>query len=701
MDGAQRYRVGIDVGGTFTDLFVATVDGSAESFKVLSTPEDPSIGVLDGLGAIAASRGISLDRLLAQISTIVHGTTVATNATLTRRGAKTGLITTRGVRDALEMRRGIREEQYNNRYRNVEPLVPRHLRRPVTGRLDYRGAELEPLALDEVRDAARALGAAGVTAVAICLMNSFVDGAHERAAADVVRQELGSAYLRVSSELLPTVRFYNRVSTTVLNAYVGPVVARYLGNLTRKLAGAGFHGVLLIMQSNGGVALPDLVERRPAMTLLSGPAAGPRAGAAYTEVHGWRDCIVVDMGGTSFDASLVRGGAAELATEGEIDRLRIALPMLAITTIGAGGGSIGRLDEGGLLRMGPQSAGALPGPACYGRGGELPTCTDADLLLGYLDPDYFAGGKLRLDLERARQAVLSRIAKPLGLGLEEAAAGMYRVINANMAMGVRAITVRRGLDPREFPLVVAGGAGAIHACMIADELELSTLVVPAAASTLCAAGMLLSDLQHDFARSYLTPLSVIDWDRLRAIAAELRADGQTQLALEGIPPSRALHQVSLDLRYLKQYHEVTLPVADEIVERGDLAGLRAAFHAEHNRLYGYDLAEEGTGLELINVRVRSVGRAERVALPRVAPGRPDASAARKGMRRAYVPERGIFAELPVLDGPGLRSGNVIEGPALIERPDTTIFVSASFTARIDELGSAVLERRGAAEAAHG
>jgi N-methylhydantoinase A len=699
METERRYRIGIDVGGTFTDLFLATGAGAAESFKVLSTPEDPSLGVLDGLRAAATSRGLDLASFLARVSTIVHGTTVATNATLTRRGATTGLVTTSGVRDALEMRRGIREEQYNNRYRNVEPLVPRRLRRPVRGRLDYRGAELEPLALEEVREAARLLRAQGVGAVALCLMNSFACPEHERAAAEVLRAELPEAYLSVSSELLPTIRFYNRVSTTVLNAYVGPVVARYLGSLTRKLAGAGFEGVLLIMQSNGGVALPEVVERRPAMTLLSGPAAGPRAGAAFSEPHGWRSSIVVDMGGTSFDASLVRGGAAELATEGEIDRLRIALPMLAITTIGAGGGSIGWLDEGGLLRMGPQSAGALPGPACYGRGGELPTCTDADLVLGYLDPDYFAGGKLKLDAERARSEIGARVAEPLRLDVEAAAAGMYRVINAVMAMGVRAITIRRGLDPREFPLVVAGGAGAIHACMIADELELGTLVVPAAASTLCAAGMLLSDLQHDFARSYLTPLSAIDWARLEALAAELTAEGERQLRHEGIAPGRAEHQLALDLRYLKQYHEVTLPVPVELVERGDRAAVAAAFHAEHNRLYGYDLAEEGTDLELINVRVRSLGRVQPLALPRVgAASGADPAPARKGSRRAFVPERGTFEPLPVYDGGKLLAGHAISGPALVDREDTTIFISASFAARVDELGSCVLTRQ---EVAHG
>ncbi|MFV2039536.1 MAG: hydantoinase/oxoprolinase family protein, partial [Acidimicrobiales bacterium] len=454
-------KLGVDVGGTFTDFFLWTEDGSVSTYKTLSTPADPSVGVLDGLQHIAEDQGIDLAEFAGRITTIVHGTTVTTNATLTRNGAKTGLLTTRGVRDALEMRRGVREEQYNNRLTNVVPLVPRYLRAPVTGRLDYKGVEVDGLDLDDVRAATELFANEGVEAVAICFMNSFANQAHEQAAAEVVRAELPDAFLSVSSEVLPTIRFYNRVSTTVLNSYVGPILRDYLVSLTDKLAGIGFTGVLLIMQSNGGVALPGVSVTRPAATLLSGPAGGPKAAAAYTRAAGSDDCIVVDMGGTSFDASLVRSGEAAMYQESDVARLRIALPMLAIITIGAGGGSIGWIDEGGLLRMGPQSAGADPGPACYGRGGELPTCTDANVVLGYLDPAYFAGGTIALSADEARKAITARIGEPLGVQVEEAAAGMYRVINTNMAHGVREITVERGLDPRDFPMVVAGGAGSL------------------------------------------------------------------------------------------------------------------------------------------------------------------------------------------------------------------------------------------------
>lgn len=652
-----------------------------------------SVGVADGLATIAKALDLSVRDFAGRTSTIVHGTTVTTNATLTRRGAKTGLLTTEGLRDALEMRRGIREDQYDNRLQNVVPLVPRYLRRAVRGRLDWKGAELGPLVVDDVRAALELFRKEGVGAVAICFMNAFANPVHEDAVARIVREEMPAAFVSVSSEVLPAIRFYNRVSTTALDAFVGPVLRDYLQALTKRLAETGFGGALLIMQSSGGVALPEATARKPAATLLSGPAAAPRAAAAYAGPAGWDDCLVVDMGGTSFDASLVRNGQVELKADGEIARLRIALPMLDIVTIGAGGGSIGRVDAGGLLRVGPESAGANPGPACYGRGGELPTCTDANVVLGYLDPAYFAGGGLRLDDARARQAITRHVAAPLALDVERAAVGMYRVINANMAHGVREITVKRGLDPREFPLVIAGGAGGLHGCAIATDLDIAVLLVPPVASVLCAAGMLLTDQQHDFVRSCLSRLAELDAHRLETMVAAMAHEGDAQLVRAAVPRDRIEQQVALDLRYVKQYHEVTVPIAREDVRRGDWAAVVEAFHREHDRLYGYELSAEKTDVELINVRVRCVGRLEKPTLPRIVEGTHDASHARKGARRAYVPETDRFEEVGVFDGHALLAGNVIAGPALIERTDTTIFVSADFDARMDDHGTCVVRRR--------
>ncbi|MBK7580658.1 MAG: hydantoinase/oxoprolinase family protein [Myxococcales bacterium] len=687
------YKLGIDVGGTFTDLFLWTSAGEVKGFKVLSTPKDPSIGVLDGLGAVAKALGLTSQELAESLTSIVHGTTVTTNATLTRRGAKTGLVTTVGVRDALEMRRGIREDQYDNRLENVPPLVPRYLRRPIRGRLDWRGVEVEPLALDDVKEAAELFRREGVTAVAVCFMNAFTNPEHERAAAELLEREMPGTFISVSSEVLPAVRFYNRVSTTALDAYVGPVLRDYLRALTARLREVGFRGSLSIMQSSGGVALPDATVKKPAATLLSGPAAAPRAAAAWSVPCGYDDCLVVDMGGTSFDASLVRGGSVELKSEGDIARLRIALPMLDIVTIGAGGGSIGRVDAGGLLRMGPESAGADPGPACYGRGGQLPTCTDANLVLGYLDPGFFAGGELRLDLEAARAAITRHVAEPLGLDVERAAVGMYRVINSNMAHGVREITVKRGLDPREFPMVVAGGAGALHGTAIATELDIPVVLVPPVASVLCAAGMLLTDQQHDFVRSCISELGKLAKERLSSIVTELTQQGEAQLRRADVPETRIEHQIALDLRYVKQYHEVTVRVERAAIVSGDYSSIITAFHQEHDRLYGYELSGEGTPVELINVRTRSIGRVDKPTLPRLPRGTGNAGRAMKAARRAYVPERDGFENLPVYDGHALSAGDLIDGPALIERTDTTFFVSAAFDVRVDDHGTCLAQRR--------
>ncbi|MCB1436399.1 MAG: hydantoinase/oxoprolinase family protein [Rhodobiaceae bacterium] len=690
----MTYRVGIDVGGTFTDFFVTHPGRDPVVAKVLSTPADPSIAVISGLEEIAATLEppLSLAEFAGQIDTIVHGTTVTTNATLTRNGAKCGLITTKGVRDALEMRRGIREEQYNNRYTNVAPLVERYLRIGVTGRLDRNGKEVEPLSLEEVREAVELFKAEGVKAVSICFMNAFANPAHEREAAALVRQELPDAYLTVSTDLLPSIRFYERVSTTALNSYVGPILDHYLNQLQGRLKQAGFNGLLLIMQSNGGVMSPQVARDKSALTLLSGPAAGPGAGLEYVRPHKQSKCIVVDMGGTSFEAALVVDSPI-MVNEGEIDRHRIALPMLGIHTIGAGGGSIGWIDEGGLLRMGPQSAGAAPGPACYSKGGELPATTDANVVLGYLNPTFFAGGKMSLDVEKARKAIETHIAKPLGLSIEEAAAGMYRIACTNMAQGVREVSIQRGFDPREFPLVVAGGAGPIHSCLICDELEVPLQIVPRESSILCAVGMLMSDLKHDFVRTFVSPLAGADWKALMPLIDAMIAEGNKLLDEEGISEDKRSHAVKFDCRYLKQYHEVSFVVPTEALAARDETAIAAAFHKEHNRLYGYSLEEQDVPVEIINVRTQAVGRTQRPEFRKEPHAGADASRAVKERRQVYIPDRAAFEEVPVYDGHALRHGNTIVGPALIEEITTAIFVGANHDCVVDATGSLVMYRK--------
>ena len=683
----MKYKVGIDVGGTFTDFLLSFEDGASKIYKVLSTPDDPSIATMQGLSEMAGDLDLTVRDFLQQVEVIVHGTTVTTNAVLTYTGAVTGLATTEGVRDALEMRRGIREEQYNNRYRNVKPLARRRLRRPVRGRLDYKGDEVEPLNEDDVRAAVEIFKAEGAEAVAVCFMNSFANADHEVRAAEIIRELMPEAYLTVSSKLLPSIRFYDRVSTTVLNSYVGPILKRYLDQLIRKLDAEAFPGILLIMQSNGGVISPQVAIETAAATLLSGPAGGPVAGIAYISAQGWDDCITVDMGGTSFDAALIKDRRPTVTTVGEINRLRLALPMLNVVTIGAGGGSIGWIDEGGLLRMGPQSASSKPGPACYGLGGDQPTCTDADLLLGYLEPGFFAGGRMPLDYDKAYRAVEEKITKPLGFDVFEAAAGMYRVINVNMAAAVREVSVSQGYDPRDFPLVVAGGAGPNHAGMIAYELEIPAMIIPRESSIFCAAGMLMSDLKHDFVRTYAASLQDVDPAKFNRLFEEMKQEGLRLLKEEHIPEERVRLIYAVDLRYVKQYHEVGVEITAAEAEAVDIAAMAARFHPQHNALYGYSLEDEETPVELINMRLICIGETEKPKFFVQEYAGEDPGPAQKGRRRVYRPVVRDFEDVDIFDGLALKYGNRVVGPAIIEQVNTTTFVTGRYNVLVDKFGS--------------
>ena len=688
------YRIGIDVGGTFTDFLMIDDAGNSSVFKTSSTPQDPSVGVLAGMREMADSLGIDLERFAGEVDLIVHGTTVTTNAVLTGNGVKTGLITTEGFRDILEMRRGYREELYNNKLTPPAPLVPRDRRLPVKERIDASGAVVLALDPQSLADAVDALVAEQVQAVAICFMHSHANAEHEQLAKAMVRERLPGAYLTVSSELLPQARFYERLSTAALNSYVGPILKRYLESLQSNLARIGFKGVLLIMQSNGGVATPQSTASTAVMTLLSGPAGGPVAGLVFTGVQGYDQCITVDMGGTSFDASVVQRGVPLLRSEGWIARQRLALPMLDIHTIGAGGGSIGWIDDGGLLRMGPQSAGAQPGPACYGRGGKLPTCTDANLVLGYLEPEYFLGGRMKLDRDAARQAIDQHIAKPLGISVEQAAAGMFHVVNVNMAAGLREITVSRGIDPREYPLVVAGGAGPIHGAMIALELELPVIVVPRESSIFCASGMLRSDFKHSYVRTYHALGAEADTRVMAKHFAELERQGRQVLHDEKVTAhDRVRVEHAIDMRYLGQHNEITCNFDIVRFEQGGIDYLRSVLHEEHERLYGYSLREAGTEAELVNLRVTVLGITDKPAMKFMTRIDDDIAACEKGRRQVYLPSEGKFAEVPVYDGERLQFGHQGSGPAIIEQITTTTFVSPEFDFVVDRAGSYCLYLR--------
>jgi N-methylhydantoinase A len=683
-------RVGVDVGGTFTDFLIVDTTGNAEIFKTSTTPRDPTVGFFRGLEKAAAARGQTLAEFLREVETVVHGTTITTNATLTGEGAATGFVTTKGFRDVLNMRRGLKERQFE-KYAPPTPLVPRHRIRVVDERVSVTGAVVRPLNDDDVRVAARYFREQNVEAVAVSFLWSFRNPAHEQRAREILEQELPGVYISLSTEILPQIRVYERHSTTALNAYVGPVLTRYLTRLREELAQRRFGGSLLIMQSNGGVMSPEVAQRFASNTLLSGPAGAPMAGVFYGGTHGFRNVITVDMGGTSFDVALVKDAEPAVTTEGVIGGHRIASPILDIHTIGAGGGSIAWIDSGGMLAVGPKSAGAEPGPACYGRGGTRPTVTDAQYVLGYLDPAFFEAGELNFDGEAARRAVDTHVAKPLGMQTVQAAAGIYDIVNSNMAAALGVVSVQRGYDPREFVLVVAGGAGPIHAAPIARELQIPLILIPRASSVFCAAGMLISDLKHDYVRTYARDFDQVDAGEVRALFAEMAADGRRVLRSEHVRERRVEIAYSADIRYVGQFNEVEVPApAGGRINRAALAKMAEDFHSRHDVLYGYSM--RGAALELINLRVTARGRTEKPKQEKFRRRGAGSNHAHIGRRKAWFDGR--FRDVAVYDGLRLEAGNAVPGPAIVVQPTTTIIVPPDFDLMCDDYMNYLMYAKG-------
>lgn len=676
----KTYVIGIDIGGTFTDfVFLDEDSGEERVHKTLSTPHDPSIAVMEGISELAAKRGIALRQLLDKVRLIVHGTTVATNAVLTGKGAKTGLLTTEGFRDVLAMRRGVRSQRnlYDNKYVAPPPLVPRSLRRPARERIDVEGQIVTKLDEQSVIDAAEVFHRNGVEAIAICFMHAYANSAHEERAKAILESLLPDVVISISSAILPQIRLYERVSTVVMDAYVGPIVRGYLDALVRQLDAGGFGGQLLIMQSNGGVATSDTIMEVPVTTVLSGPAAGPSAALAHARSMGYESCILVDAGGTSFDASLIVDGKVQVTTGGELNRHYVSVPMIEINAIGAGGGSIAWLDESGLLHVGPSSAGADPGPAAYQRGGQEPTVTDAALVLGYLNPDFFLGGSMKLSSELAKRAIRDKIAGPLGLTVTEAAAGVYELANLSMAAGAKEASVRRGCDPRELPLVVAGGAGAVHAGMIASELGTRILLIPRAASVFCALGMLITDLRHDFVQSVGSPLADVDVPSIGRTLKALLARGRSQLDREAIPSYQQELVVALDMRYRGQHHEVTVELGTrDVFDERALKRATQLFHTRHEYLYGFCRPE--AHVDVINLRVTSYGRTADRVFRHESNGVSGPLATQREFRLAYVKSAGELVDVAIFEGESIKVGERVVGPAIVELVTTTVVVPEEF-----------------------
>ena len=679
------YRIGVDVGGTFTDLVAVDDLGKATLAKVPSTPEDPSIGVLDGLQLLAVTLGTELAVLLDETERVVHGTTVATNALLEHKGARVGLLTTEGHRDVIEMREGLKDDRYNLRLPPPEQLVPRKLRLGVRERLRADGRVEMPLDPASLNRAVDELKREQVEAVAICYLHAYRDPRHELATESAIEKELPGAYVSLSSEVLPQIKEYERVSTTVVNAYVGPALSRYLARLERRLGEAGYDGPTLIIQSHGGVAPIAESGRLAAGAVLSGPAGGIAGSVHAARLLGEGNLIPFDMGGTSTDISLIVGGQPTLVAGRRVAGHAIALNSLDIASIGAGGGSIARVDAGGILHVGPQSAGAVPGPACYRTGGTAATVTDANLVLGYLDPASFLGGRRRLD-RSAAEAAVDGIAAKLGIDRLGAARGIHRVVNTTMAEGVRLVTVRRGVDPRHFALLAFGGASGLHATEIARQLDLSRVIVPRVAAVLSAWGMLTTDLRFEVARTHIGDMRALNGGAVKRLFAEMEAAGLERLRASpgsgsGVGfdgPVRTAR--SVDMRYGEQVFEIAVQLDGVDWETTDpLPQIVECFHRRHEELFTYSLPEQET--VLVNARVAIAGLLS--ALPQE-PSLPEAPpAAPRSERRTYLDD---WVTSPVYDFDALAPQQTIAGPAIIESPMTTVLLRQGEVATVTPLG---------------
>jgi N-methylhydantoinase A len=672
------FTIGIDVGGTYTDLVAIDESGHTVFAKSPSTPADQSVGVMAGLEELARRLKLTRAEMLEVTDRIVHGTTVATNALLERKGARTALLTTEGHRDVIEMREGLKGDRYDLRLPPPEPLVPRELRFGVRERLKANGEILIPLDDRSLDEAIAAIRRSGATSVAVCFLHSYLNPVHEIAAVERLARELPDVSISRSSDVLPQIKEYERVSTTIVNAYVRPQVRLYLTSLEQRLDDAGFKGSLFIILSHGGMAPVEEASRLAAGTVLSGPAGGISGARRCADLLGIPDLVPFDMGGTSTDISLVSEGRASLSADGTLAGQRIALRSLDIASIAAGGGSIASVDAGGTLRVGPESAGSVPGPACYGNGGTAATVTDANVVLGYLDAAAFMGGRRPLD-SAAAEAAVDRVAASLGLSRLEAAAGIYRMINLKMADGIRLTTLRRGVDPRRYALLSFGGAAGLHAAEVARELEIKRIIVPIAASVLSAWGMLTSDLRYEVSRTHYGAGARISADEARKQFSELeqQATGRLRAWFGG---SMAIER-SAEMRYGEQIFEIDVALdgldwnAASLVDQ-----IEDRFHRRHEELYTY--ASRDQEVVFVNARVAAIGEVSQ----RGQDAKPVPSASACSPRTTRRALFGSWSEVPVYALDDLQPGHSLMGPAIIEAETTTVVVNEGDKVTVNALG---------------
>ena len=676
-------QIGVDIGGTFTDIVALDARGRLTLAKVPSTPKD----LLDGIAAATTTVLAHAGAKPADVERFIHGTTIATNAVLEQKGAVTAVLTTEGFEDVLELGRMKRSRMYDLAMDPEVPtfLAPRRRRVGIRERLDAKGRVLVALNEDDVRAAVARLRAQGVQAIAVCYLFSFVNPAHERRTREIIAEIAPEISVSLSSDVDPTFREYERLCVTGFDAYLGPVVKRYLAGLADTLRGLGVPGVPLIMRSRGGIVSAALAAQQPVTLFLSGPAGGVIGAAFAAERAGVRDFVSLDMGGTSNDVAVVHDGRPLLASEGAIGPYPVRTPMVDVNTIGAGGGSIAWTDAAGGLRVGPRSAGAEPGPACYGRGGDEATVTDASVVLGYLNPTRFAGGSMTLDVGAAERAVAA-VGRRLGVDAVSAAAGIHRVVNARMADQIRLVTIKRGYDPRQFVLVVLGGAGPVHGAALAAEMGMAEVLVPEAPGVLAAFGLLAAAIEHHHARTLQARTDAADLAAVNRCLAELDAAGQARMREEGVAAREVRVAYAADMRYVGQAYELEVPIAAPVTA-GSVPDIVTAFHAVHERVYGYARVQQP--VEFVNFRAVHTCPLPRPVVAPAARSGGSLDAARLGSRPAYF---GVFVPTAIYERARLPLGVRVPGPAIVEQTDTTTVIPPGVVAIVDDAGNLRLRR---------
>lgn len=693
----MKYKVGVDVGGTFTDLVAMDEEGMIKVTKASTTPEDQSIGVANTIKKV----GIDLK----DVTFFSHGATVGANAVIENKGAKVAIITTKGFRDILELRRGQRVIDNPNDMYNLQmdlpqdyvggydPLVKRPLRFEVSERLDFRGKVLKPLDEEAVRRIAKEIRAQDVKAVVICYLFSFMNPAHEQRTAEIMREMLPDVRLSVSSEILPIIREYERLSTATVNAYIMPIMQAYFASLRNKLRAGGFKKEYYLMQSSGGIMSSEVAGLRPVYTIDSGPAAGVTAAAQLGVILGYPDVISFDMGGTTAKVCVIRGGKPEVTSRFWVgSRYFVGAPVMDMVEIGAGGGSIVSIDKAGAVHVGPKSAGAMPGPVCYKQGGTEPTVTDADMVLGYINPDYFLGGEMTVDAEAAKAAIKEKVADKLGLSVAEAAYGIYRLVNANMIGAMRVVTIQRGHDPRDFSLVVSGGTAAIHGIPMAQELRIPRVIIPLTPGAFSALGLITADARYDVHRSYVARASQADPQRMQKTYEDITQEAVGKIEELGFKREQVIVHYEVDMRYFGQAHEVAVEVPHELVKKIDkdtLRKLEDMFHDKHQYLFGH--SSRNADVEFITLTATAIGPIAKGIMPEIGKGTATARDALKGSRKVYFAKFAAYVDCPTYERARLEANNIITGPAIVEQMDTTIVLPPDQVGKVDKFGNIIID----------